>query len=141
MAVCRRCKSIHIGNGAVCVGCEGRQLSPAEIRDLNAGETLDDRAAQRPVSATAPARRQPSGPTPRRTPTPTPRSTGSGQTAPMRATPRPTAALPAALANASASDTIPEIDPLIGRTLLDEYCIVKKIGEGGFGAVYLAQRT
>src|SRR5262249_16381466 len=43
----------------------------------------------------------------------------------------------------SCGEKLPEkpADPLIGRKFLDEYLIEKKIGSGGFGAVYKATQS
>src|SRR5205823_2335862 len=46
------------------------------------------------------------------------------------------------LGTTSDSEATPtdDSDPLIGQTPLGQYRIVRKIGEGGFGAVYIAEQ-
>ncbi len=95
-----------------------------------------------PVRATSSTPAQTSNPTPAPiTSNPTPAPTTANPTpAPQSQGSLPTSILPdhGAGAGMSTSYLPNQVDPLIGATMAGRYHIIKKLGEGGMGAVYLA---
>jgi tRNA A-37 threonylcarbamoyl transferase component Bud32 len=125
MPVCPRCKASYMSAGKVCPSCQGKPHSVREIRDLAAGPTAE--AGLREVASEAPPAEVRA------------RQTSTGQIAAGR-TGETLARTPALAFSVSTAKTKASDDPLIGQIPLGQYRIIKKIGEGGFGAVYLAEQ-
>ena len=128
MNTCARCGSTHMGKGKICVACQGRPHSTLEFKAVSAGPTM-----QTPEEKSPPMPRQP----------------GAGEPVAPRPTPKPVAAVVKVTGEmhlrntpttGSGADDTQEIDPLIGREPLGQYRILAKIGEGGFGSVYIADQ-
>ncbi len=130
MNTCGRCRSIYSGVGRVCPACSGRDLSPGELQAVNAGATEESGLAFTPGEVERPSSLA------FRT-TPLPRRQGTLEAA-LRAT-SPTTPL-RRLQAGTQPDALGETDPLLGQTPLGQFRILKKLGEGGFGAVYLAEQ-
>ena len=162
MSVCPRCKAVYSGKGIVCHSCVGRPHSPAELRAVAAGATaqipappaMDVDGIEHTVelaTARAPSRtagsgaRRRSGESERAVSKRPVTGEARGRETPLLGTSAPgTAGGPCATPGvADASGAGPEAaaeDPFIGQTPLGQYRITRKIGEGGFGAVYLADQ-
>jgi len=139
MAICGRCGAMYAGKGSVCPHCMGRPLSPPEIKAINAGEegvqgsTLDLGLAMNRSDTESGAKPSRSGAI-TTVKNVAARTTGEsvGRHTPLLGTE----------SDAARERTSTELtDPLIGKTPLGQYRILQKIGEGTFGAVYIADQV
>ena len=134
--VCPSCKN-EAASGDYCSSCGARLLKrSAPIRSPTSGtmelfdtrESADDPALLLNSSQAAQAEEK------EERPAPAAGSTGGGGTVKIRST-QPSAARPAS------KESRPTEDPFIGTVLIGQYEIRKKLGEGTFGAVYLAEQV
>ena len=138
LKTCPRCRSTYYGESQVCSACRGRELSSSEVFAINAGRTADDSDPDREHSE--PGRTVDLGQRGRRnqsSPNVTGDSFSSDTPMPVVAGTSPTIPLH------DDENTEPEdaADPWVGKTLLGQFRITRKIGEGGFGATYLAEQA
>src|SRR5437016_5812589 len=122
MAACARCGTAFSGPGKFCRNCSAQLKkptppgagSPALQQAPKTPRAMPPTAAARPASARVPV-------ADRTTEAPTP------------------AGISQEMGESEAAPSDDE-DPLIGQRPLGQYVILRKIGEGGFGAVYLADQ-
>lgn len=145
MATCPRCKASYPGESIVCPACTGRPA--AELRAVAAGPTvplsqspaaLGAASTSNLVEATLDLGRERAEARPQRL-----RPAGAGRAADTEETASRGTPVPSGEERPKAADTVETEarDPLIGQTPLGQYRITEKIGEGSFGAVYIAEQT